>query len=57
MHFQVLNARGGGYFVRIRGGNNETMFTSEVYTTKASAVHAIDVVKANAATAPAYDGT
>jgi uncharacterized protein YegP (UPF0339 family) len=55
MYFQILNARGGGYFVRIRGGNNETMFVSEVYTTKASARNAIDAVKAYAYNAPVYD--
>ncbi len=57
MYFQILNARGGGYFVRIRGGNNETMFVSEVYTTKAGANNAINVVKAGAYNAPVYDQT
>ena len=57
MKFQILNAKGGGFFVRIRGGNNETMFVSEVYTTKASARAAINVVKANAGSAPVYDLT
>lgn len=57
MHFQILRAKGGGYFARIRGGNNETMFISEVYTAKASAQNAIDVVKAYAYNAPVYDQT
>jgi uncharacterized protein YegP (UPF0339 family) len=57
MYFEILRARGGGFFARIRGGNNETMFTSEVYTSKASAEHAISVVKTNARNAPVYDRT
>lgn len=55
MYFEILAASGGGYFARIRGGNNEIMFVSEVYTTKASARHACEVVKANAATASIYE--
>lgn len=54
MYFAIVSAS-GGYRVRIRGGNNETMFLSEVYTTKASARHAIEVVKANARTASVID--
>lgn len=57
MYFQILRAHGGGFFVRVRGGNNETMFTSEVYTAKQSAVNAISVIKANAYRAPTYDQT
>lgn len=56
MYFEVVSAS-GGYRARIRGGNNEIMFVSEVYTTKASAEHAINVVKNNAMLAPAYDRT
>jgi uncharacterized protein YegP (UPF0339 family) len=48
MYFQILSASGGGYFFRIKGGNHETMAHSEVYTTKASAQHAIDVIKRGA---------
>ena len=55
VYFQILAASGGGYFVRIRGGNNETMFHSEVYSTVTAARNAINVVKANAATAPVYE--
>ena len=57
MYFQILRAQGGGFFVRIRGGNNETMFTSEVYTAKQSAVNAAHVVQGNALSAPIYDQT
>jgi uncharacterized protein YegP (UPF0339 family) len=55
MYFEILAASGGGYFARIRGGNNEIMFVTEVHTTKASARHACEVVQANAATATIYE--
>lgn len=54
MYFAIVTAS-GGYRVRIRGGNHETMLISEVYTTKAAALHAINVVKQNAASASVYD--
>jgi uncharacterized protein YegP (UPF0339 family) len=53
MYFEILAASGGG-FARIKGGNNEIMFSSQVYTTKQSAIHACEVVKANAASATIY---
>lgn len=56
MYFAIVSAS-GGYRVRIRGNNRETMFLSEVYTTKASAKHAIAVVKAGAANASVVDVT
>lgn len=42
----------GGFFWKIVAANGETLTHNEVYTTKASAQHAISVVKANAASAP-----
>ena len=56
MYFEIVTAS-GGYRARIKGGNNEIMFVSEVYTTKASAQNAIDVVKAGAASARVEDET
>lgn len=56
MYLTIENAS-GGYRARIYGGNHEQMFISEVYVTKQSALHAIGVVQANAATAPVYDRT
>jgi uncharacterized protein YegP (UPF0339 family) len=56
MYFEIVSAS-GGYRARIRGGNHEIMFTSEVYISKASAMNAIGVVKAGAANAPVYDRT
>ena len=47
MYFEIVTAS-GGYRARIRGGNHEIMFHSEVYVTKASAMHAVAVVKAGA---------
>ena len=55
MYFEVLPASGGGWFARIRGGNNEIMFSSQVYTAKQSAIHACEVVKASAIGAAIFD--
>jgi uncharacterized protein YegP (UPF0339 family) len=54
MYFEVVTKKSGGsthYHARIRGGNNETIFSSQIYYTKQSAIHACEVVKANAKTA------
>jgi uncharacterized protein YegP (UPF0339 family) len=56
MYFTITKAS-GGYRARIVGGNGEQMFLSEVYTTKQSAQHAIQVVKAGAASANVHDRT
>ena len=56
MYFEIVRAS-GGYRARIKGGNHELMFLTEVYTSKQSAIHAAQVVKANAATAKIYDST
>jgi uncharacterized protein YegP (UPF0339 family) len=56
MFFEIVKAA-GGYRAHIKGGNGELMFWTEVYTTKASARHAIDVVKASAKDALVYDRT
>ena len=56
MYFEIVPAS-GGYRARIRGGNNEIMFWTEVYTTKAAAKNAVNVVASGAATAPLYDRT
>lgn len=56
MKFKIVTAS-GGYRAKIVGGNGEPMFISEVYTTKQSAQHACQVVKANAASAPIVDET
>jgi uncharacterized protein YegP (UPF0339 family) len=56
MYYEIVAAQ-GGYRAHIKGGNNELMFWTEVYTTKESARHAIEVVAANAKGAVLYDRT
>ena len=56
MYFEIVRAS-GGYRAHIKGGNNELMFWTEVYTTKASAIHAAQVVQAGAYAAQIYDRT
>jgi uncharacterized protein YegP (UPF0339 family) len=51
MYFEVVTKRSGTathYHARIRGGNNETIFSSQIYYAKQSAIHACEVVKGNA---------
>jgi uncharacterized protein YegP (UPF0339 family) len=57
MRFQVLRSSNGLYWWRIKGGNGEIMCSSEGYTTKQSALHAVYVVKTSAAGAPVEDLT
>lgn len=54
MYFTIVSAS-GGYRAHIYGGNGELVFWTEVYTTKASAQNAINMVQAGAATALVYD--
>jgi len=56
MYFEIVTAS-GGYRANIKGGNNELMFQTEVYTEKASAQNAIDRVKAEARNADVRDRT
>ncbi len=56
MYFEIVTAS-GGYRARIRGGNHEVMFWTEVYTTKQAALNAISVVQTYASTARVYDRT
>ena len=55
--FEIKNAKGGGYFWTLQGGNNETLCHSEVYTTKQSAENGIAAAKRVAPTARIYDRT
>jgi uncharacterized protein YegP (UPF0339 family) len=55
--FEILRAKGGGYFWHLKGANGEKLCHSEVYTTKQSAQVGIDAVKRIAASAPVYDRT
>jgi len=56
MYF-TITAASGGFRARAYGDNYEQMMISEVYTTKQSAQNAINVIKAQAATAAVYDQT
>lgn len=55
MYF-TIELRKGGYRALAYGDNHEKLFWSEVYTRKASAQHAIDIVN-GAYDAPVYDRT
>lgn len=53
MKFEVVEKRFAipkHYLARIKGGNNEIIFSSQKYASKESAKHACEVVKANAST-------
>jgi uncharacterized protein YegP (UPF0339 family) len=54
MYFEIVKTR-AGYHARIRGNNHEIVLSSQVYGARASAVNAITMVKAGAATAPTYE--
>src|SRR5437764_1350818 len=56
MYFEIVRAS-GGYRAHIRGRNHELIFWTEVYATKASARHAINLVKDYATNAQIYDRT
>lgn len=56
MLFTITTAS-GGYRARAYGDNGEQMMISEVYTSKQSAQHAIDIIKAQAASARVNDET
>jgi uncharacterized protein len=55
VYFEIQRAQSGGYFWRIRGGNNEIMANSEVLSTQQACYAAISVVKRGAAAAQIYD--
>lgn len=53
--FEIVSAKGGGYFWRLIATNSETLCHSEVYTTKQAAHNGIAAVKRIAPTAPVYE--
>ena len=57
MWFDIKKNAQGQYWWVAKGGNGETMCTSETYTVKSSAKHAIRVIKDGAASATVYDET
>jgi uncharacterized protein YegP (UPF0339 family) len=54
VYFQIV-AASGGYRAYIKAANHEILFWSEVYTTKANARHAVELVRDNAGGAPLDD--
>jgi uncharacterized protein YegP (UPF0339 family) len=57
MYFDIHKSKNGQYWWVAKGGNNETVCSSELYTTKSSAKHGIKVVMDGAASANVYDET
>ena len=53
MYF-TIEAASGGYRARLYGANNQLVWWTEVYTTKAGAQNAIEVAKGSFS-APVYD--
>lgn len=45
--FEIYQDRAGEYRFRFKASNGETMFSSEGYKAKASAIHAIESIKKN----------
>jgi len=58
MRFRISKSRDGQFYFEIQSaGNYETLATSERYPTKAACQQAIDLIKAQAATATLNDQT
>jgi uncharacterized protein len=58
MYFDIhKSSKTGEYWWVAKGGNHETICSSELYTTKAAAKRAIRVIKDEAAIASVYDET
>jgi uncharacterized protein YegP (UPF0339 family) len=55
--FQVYKDKTGEFRFRFKASNGETMFISEGYKQKASAINAIESIKKNAPGATTEDGT
>lgn len=55
--FEVYLDKGGQFRFRLKAGNGETVFSSEGYTAKASAMNGIESVKANAGDPSRFEST
>jgi uncharacterized protein YegP (UPF0339 family) len=51
----VIDPARGGYQAKFYGANDELVWLTEVYISKAGAKNAIRLIKKEAATAPVYD--
>jgi len=56
MYFEIVKTN-AGWHGRIRGGNNETVFVTQVYTARATALNACYVVQTGASAAKIYEVT
>jgi uncharacterized protein YegP (UPF0339 family) len=57
VHFSIYKSHNDQYYWEIKGDNYETMAVSETYVSKASAEHAIQIVKSGAASGAVLDHT
>jgi uncharacterized protein YegP (UPF0339 family) len=59
VYFDVLKDASAkpSYYFAVKGDNNETVFRSETYTTKQSALNAIEMIRREAADAKVFDET
>lgn len=57
MRFVIWKSRDDQYYFVAKGDNGEVMATSETYTAKASAEHAIEVIMEQASEATILDMT
>ncbi|MGK6315488.1 YegP family protein [Neorhizobium sp. DT-125] len=55
--FEIYKDKAGEFRFRFRASNGQVMFSSEGYASKASAVNAIESIKANAPGATTDDQT
>lgn len=55
--FEIYQDKAGEYRFRFKASNGETMFSSEGYTAKASAIQAIESIKRNSPGADTVDLT
>ena len=55
--FEIYQDKAGEYRFRFKASNGETMFSSEGYQQKPSAIHAIESIKRNAPGADTVDLT
>lgn len=57
MYFKIMNSSNGQFYFTINADNHEALCHSETYVQKQSALHAIDIIKGDAASAKVVDNT
>ena len=53
--FIIENSKNGQYYFNLKAGNNETILTSEMYTSKSGAQNGIDSCRTNSQIDSRYD--